>query len=93
MHLKSDNIQVIIKDKPAVVIEKLFESFLNKYQIGLATSMGGNDFIFDSVNLLYNKCHKINFKRSGSYEDSPYRIKNNNNNNKKKTINLFSKKG
>ena len=32
--------------------------------------MRGSDFIFDDVNLLYYKCHKINFKRGGSYIDS-----------------------
>ena len=34
-----------------------------------------SDFIFDSVQLLYYKCHKINFKRGGSYIDSPEWIK------------------
>ena len=33
--------------------------------------MRGSDFIFDGVNLLYYKCHKINFKRGGSYIESP----------------------
>ena len=44
--------------------------------------MRGSDFIFDSVQLLYYKCHKVNFKRSGSYIDSPDWIKK-----KKATIN------
>lgn len=35
------------------VTEKLFESLLSKYKIGLETSMNGNGFIFDCVNLLY----------------------------------------
>ena len=33
--------------------------------------MRGSDFIFGFVNLLYHKCHKINFKQGGSYIDSP----------------------
>ena len=37
--------------------------------------MGGSDFIFDGVNLLYYRCLKINFKRSGSYIDSADWIK------------------
>ena len=37
--------------------------------------MRGSDFIFDSVQLLYDKCHKINFKRGGSYIDSSDCIK------------------
>ena len=32
--------------------------------------MAGSDFIFDGVNLLYYKCHEINFKRDNSYIDS-----------------------
>ena len=38
-HSKSDNIEILINDKSDEVIEKLFESFLNRYQIGLETSM------------------------------------------------------
>ena len=33
--------------------------------------MRGSDFIFDSVQHMYYKCHKVNFKRRGSYIDSP----------------------
>ena len=45
-------------------------------------SMRGSDFIFDSVQLLYYKCHRVNFIRAGSYIDSPDWIKK-----KKATIN------
>ena len=45
--------------------------------------MRGSDYIFDSVQLLYYKCQSINFKREGSYIDSPDWIKK-----KKATINL-----
>ena len=44
--------------------------------------MRGSDFIFDSVQLLYYKFHKVNFKRAGSYKEAPNWIKN-----KKATIN------
>ena len=44
--------------------------------------MKGSDFIFDSVQLIYYKCHKLSFKRGCSYIDSPDWIKN-----KKATIN------
>ena len=49
--------------------------------------MGGSDFIFDCVQLLYYKCHKINPNRGGSYIDSPVEIKS-----KKATINLINDK-
>ena len=32
--------------------------------------MKGNEFVFDSVDLLYNKLHKISLNRGGSYIDS-----------------------
>ena len=53
------------------VIEELLEPFLNRYQIGLGTSMKGSDFTFDCATLLHYKCHKINLKCVGSYKDSP----------------------
>ena len=37
--------------------------------------MRGSDFIFDSVQLMCYKCHKVNFKRRGLYIDSPDWIK------------------
>ena len=44
--------------------------------------MKGSDFIFDSVQMMYYKCHKVNFKHGGSCIDSPDWIKK-----KKVTIN------
>ena len=37
--------------------------------------MRESDFIFDSVQLMYYKCHKVNFRRGGSYIDPPDLIK------------------
>ena len=82
MHSKSDDIEVITDDNANDVTKEIFESLLSKYQIGLETSMRGSDSIFYSVNLLDYKCYKINFKRGGSYLDSPDSIKK-----KKATIN------
>ena len=48
----------------------------------IETSMRESDFIFDSVQLMYYKCHKVNFKRGDSYVDSPDWIEK-----KKATIN------
>ena len=44
--------------------------------------MNGNDFIFDSVQIMYYKCHKVFFIRSGSCIDSRDQIEK-----KKATIN------
>ena len=48
--------------------------------------MRGSDFIFDSVQLMYYKCHKVNFRPGGSNIDSPGWIKK-----IKATINLKNK--
>ena len=60
----------------------LMNSLRSKYQHNLETWMKGSGFVFDSVQLMYYKCHKVNFERDGSYMDSPNCIKN-----KKATIN------
>ena len=60
----------MVNDKADEVTEELFESFFNRYQTGLETSMRISNFIFDCVHLLYCKCHKINFDCAGSYIDS-----------------------
>ena len=59
-----------------------FESLSSTYQGNLETSMRGSDFIFDSVQLMHHKCHKVSFKHFGSYIGSPDWIKK-----KKATIN------
>ena len=50
---------------------------LSRYQVGLETQMRGSDFIFDCVNILYQKFHKISFKCGGSYIVSPNWVKKN----------------
>ena len=47
------------------LVNELFESLLSRYQNNLEASMRGSDFVFDSVQLMYFKCHKVNFKRGG----------------------------
>ena len=58
------------------------EYLLIKISRKLETLMRETDFIFDSVELMFYKCHEVNFRRGGSYTDSPDWIKN-----KKATIN------
>ena len=75
MHSKSNNIEFMLYDNATEVVNEHFEWLLSRYQIGLETSMRGSDFIFDLVQLLYYKYHKINFKRGGWDNDSPDWIK------------------
>ena len=82
MHSRSGNIKLTSYNDADEVFDELFESLQLRYQRNLETSMRGSDFTFDSVQLMYYKCHKVNFKRGASYIDSPDCIKR-----KKATIN------
>ena len=75
MHSNSGNIKFTPYSDENDVIEKLFKPLRSRYQENLETSMKGSDFIFDSVQLMYYKCRKVNFIRGGSYTDSTDWIK------------------
>ena len=65
MQSSSDNIKCTSYNDANEVVNEFFESLRSRYQGNLELSIRGSDFIFDSVQLLYYKCHKINFKRGG----------------------------
>ena len=69
------------------IITDLFIFFLQKYQEGLEESMGGSEFVYDSVDVLYYNLNKVSLSRGGSYIDSPKWLKN-----KKGTTNPQNKK-
>ena len=71
MYSPSDNIEVIIVIETDKIIEDLLDSFLQRYQKGLEESMRGSKFVFDNVDSLYYKLHKISLNRDGSYIDFP----------------------
>ena len=74
------------------VIDKPFKSLCSTRQENLETSIKGSDFIFDSVQLFYCQCHKVNFSRGGSYIDSPGWIKKKKPTiNSKNTLNVFNR--
>ena len=81
-HTKSDDTEIMIGSETDDIINKLFESLLQRYLEGLEEKMKGSDFAPDSVDLLYYHLHKISLKRGKSYVDSPKWLKN-----KKVTIN------
>ena len=82
MHTKSDNIEIMKSIETKDIINELFKSFLGRYQENLETKMRGSSFVFESVDLLYYKLHKISLNRGRSYIDSSDWIKK-----KKATIN------
>ena len=71
MHLKRDNIEIIINDE-------IYDSLENRYKNNLK-SMKGSEFVFDYVHLLHYKCHKRNLNCGRSYKDSSNWIKKSNN--------------
>ena len=72
MHTKSGNIKIMMGSETYDIIDEFFRSLLQKYQERLEESMRGNEFIFDSVDLLYYNLKKIILNRKGSsYRDSP----------------------
>ena len=88
MHTKSNNVEIMMGSETDDIIEDLFESFLQKYQEGLAESMRESEFAYDSVDTLYYNLNKVSLGRGGSYIDSPKWLKN-----KKATINPKNKDG
>ena len=73
--LNSCNIKFTSYSDANNVIDEIFESVRSKYQVNLETSMRGKGLIFDSVQLMYYKCHREHFIRDGSYIDSTDWIK------------------
>ena len=67
MHSKSDNIETLIGNETLPIIKEFFQSILSRYQIGLETSMKDSDWVFESIDGLHYKCHRISFNRSGLY--------------------------
>ena len=57
MHLKSDNIEIMISGEK--------NSLIYLKTIDYLQLIRGSPFVFDYVHLLYYKCHKINFNHGG----------------------------
>ena len=71
MYSKSDNIKFMPYDNSNEVFNELFELILSRYQGDVETSIELSEFSFDSVQLLYYKCYRVNFRGAGSCIDSP----------------------
>ena len=65
MHSQSGNIKLTSHNDINKVVDKLFDSLRLRCQGNLETSMRGSDFIFHSVQLIYNKWRRK--CRSGGY--------------------------
>ena len=66
----SDNVSIMQGKDTNDIIREIFDSFLYNYQKELKI-IKGSDFVFQSVDLLDYKLHRVRLKRGGSYVKSP----------------------
>ena len=45
------------------ITKELFQSTLKRYQSGLEESMRGSEFVYDCVNELFYRLHKVDINR------------------------------
>ena len=83
MHTKKSNIEIMMGNETDEIIEKLFDSLLQKFKKGfsftkLSKRINEKKRVYscDSVNLWYHHLQKISLKRGGSYVDSSEWLKN-----------------
>ena len=65
MHSNSDNIEYIIGNNTNKAINELLSSLLNRKRMDLQALTKGSDFVFDSINRIYYKYHKMSLRRAG----------------------------
>ena len=71
LYSRSNSIKFASYDDADEVVDELFESLRSRNQGNLETSLRESDYIFHSVQLRFDNCYKVNFRRGGSYIDSP----------------------
>ena len=59
MHIKSNNMEIMMHNETDQIIEELFESLLQKYQEGLEEKLRWSESAFESVDLLHYNLHNI----------------------------------
>ena len=85
IYVWSDNVNLMLGSDTDYIIRETFRSFLLNYQEELKINKGSN-FVFESVELMDYKLHRIHLRRSRSYVKSPEWLAN-----KKATINPKTK--
>ena len=66
----SDNTSIMQGKDTNDIVSEIFNSFLHNYQEELKMIKGSN-FVFESVDLLDYKLHRVSLRRGGSYIKSP----------------------
>ena len=81
LYVRSDNQSIMQAVDTDDIIRDIFRSFSQHFQEELKI-IKGSDFVFESVDLLDYKLHRVRLNRGGSYTKSPKWLEN-----KKATIN------
>ena len=71
----SDNVTIMQAEGTNAIIRDIFRSFLHNYQQELKMIKGSN-FVFESVDRMDYKLHRVRLNRGGSYIKSPKWLKN-----------------
>ena len=74
-YIWSNNVSIMQGRDTNDIIKELFESFLHDYQEKLKT-IKGSDFVFESVDLMDYKLHRVRLNRGGSYIKSSKWLEN-----------------
>ena len=67
MHSKSDKFEVMKGLSANDIVNRFIESFKQRYQEGLETTMRGSSYVFNHIKLLQYHFHKISLSRGSSY--------------------------
>ena len=70
-YVPSDNEEIRLGNETPEIITEVIKSFLRSYQKKENILRNGSNFVFDSVDLLAFRIHKINLKRRKSYIKPP----------------------
>ena len=74
-YVGSDNVSIMQGENTNAIIREFFSSFLNDYQQELKV-IKGSDFVFESVDLLDYKLHRVRLNRGGLDIKSPKWLEN-----------------
>ena len=85
IYVWSDNVSIMWGSNMDNIIREIFRSFLSNYQQELKI-IKGSDFVFESVDLIDYKLHRVPLRRNGTYVKSPEQLTR-----KKATINPKNK--
>ena len=69
-YVRSDNVSIVQGKDTNVIIREVFRSFLHNYHQELKM-IKRSDFVFESVDLLNYKLHRVRLRTGGSYIKSP----------------------